>query len=294
MEPDGDLDPDMDDLPLRANTSHILVRHYVLDLTVRFDRRVITGDVVLFLEPCRDLRTGSEDRVGAGAGPGFGTKVAGKSQDGTRDWDRAGVDTGDGNSVGIEEDNNIGQNTPRIRESFVAKEREGSEYQAAPGDSVQAGPEATDVPTLHPDTSWESTSNSDFTLVLDCCDLAVSKVEEVDVTSVSAMSGLLKEDLSEVSGVSSVSLPAALIQKLISIPSSQCRQQRRLFLQCSRAPGAQDDGSLRFHTDRWSLQVRKKGVTCPQEFPRALRICYETKPTGGSVRWTKDQDNRFV
>ena len=40
--------------------------------------------------------------------------------------------------------------------------------------------------------------------------------------------------------------------------------------------------------------MRKKGVTSPQEFPRAVRICYETKPTGGSVRWTKDQDNRFV
>ncbi|TKS78544.1 Aminopeptidase O [Collichthys lucidus] len=143
MEPDGDLNPNADDLPL-ATTNHILVRHYVLDLTVHFDRKVISGSVVLFLEPCS----------------GVGTK-----------------DTG---------------------------------------------------------------------AVLDCCDLDVSKVEEVDVTSVSAMSDLLPED----------------------------------------------GNSLHFYRDRWSLQVRKKGVTSPLEFPRALRICYETRPTGASVKWTKDQDNR--
>ncbi|XP_076021299.1 aminopeptidase O [Genypterus blacodes] len=268
MEPDEDVDPDMADLPLRANTSHILVQHYVLDLTVCFGRRVITGNVVLFLEPCPDLRTGPEEGVSAG------------------------LSSADGNPVGIEEDkkdNNNGQYTTRMGETEGS---EGSEYQAVRGQGVQAGPEATHVQTLHPDASWENTSNSDFTLVLDCCDLDVSKVEEVDVTSVSAMSSLLKGLLSDTAGVGSISPSAALIQKLINIPSNQCRQQHRLFSQCSSAPGAQDDGSLLFHMDRWSLQVRKKGVTCPQEFPRVLRICYETKPTGGSVKWTKDQDNR--
>ncbi|XP_053182081.1 aminopeptidase O isoform X2 [Scomber japonicus] len=218
MEQDRDLNPDTDDLPLCANTNHILVRHYVLDLTVHFDRKVISGSVVLFLQPCS------------------GTISA-----------------------------------------------------ALPGIGKQAQTEAENIQSSH----WcGNTSDSDFTLVLDCCDLAVSKVEEVDVTSVSAMSSYLAEISSERTGDSSVSPQAALTQKVISMPSSQWRQQHQLFSQCSRAPGVQDGSSLDFYTDRWSLQVRKRGISSPQEFPRVLRICYETRPTGGSVRWTKDQDNR--
>ncbi|XP_034398440.1 aminopeptidase O [Cyclopterus lumpus] len=231
MEPDKDLNPDTDDLPLRANTNHILVRHYVLDLTVHFDRKVISGSVVLFLEPCSGLGTAAEDDPGA--------KEAGVSLPG----------------IGL----------------------------------AQTAAEAGNSQSSH---SWETTSDGDFTLLLDCCDLDVSKVEEVDVTSVSATSSLLPEVASERSGVSSASPQAAFIQNLISMPSSRWRPKQRLFSACSRALGAQGGSSLHFHRDRWSLQVRKKGVASPQEFPRAVRICYETRPAGGSVRWTEDQDNR--
>ena len=44
------LDPSRDDLPLVANTSHILVKHYVRDLDVDFESQVIGGTIVLFLE----------------------------------------------------------------------------------------------------------------------------------------------------------------------------------------------------------------------------------------------------
>lgn len=141
---------------------------------------------------------------------------------------------------------------------------------------------------------WETTSDSDFTLVLDCCDLSVSKVEEVDVTSVSASSASSLEVPPQTARVTTLSPQTVFLQKLMSVPSSRWREQHQLFSQCSRAPRAQDGGQLCFHTDRWSLQVRKRGVASPQEFPRALRISYETRPTGGSVRWTKDQDNRCV
>lgn len=252
MEPDKELNPDTDDLPLRANTNHILVRHYVVDLTVHFDRKVISGSVVLFLEPCSK----AEDDIG----PGAGTIDARGSPDVCRSQDV--VDT--------------------VEEGTTRMEKIG----AGEGDGAS---ETAHIQSSH---SWETTSDSDFTLVLDCCDLHVSKVEEVDVTSVSATSSLLPE--TERSGVSSVNPQAAFIQNLISVPSSRWRQKHRLFSLCSRAPGALDGSSLHFYRDRWSLQVRKRGVASPQEFPRALRICYETKPAGGSVRWTKDQDNRFV
>ncbi|XDV48902.1 hypothetical protein PO909_018250 [Leuciscus waleckii] len=56
-----------------------------------------------------------------------------------------------------------------------------------------------------------------------------------------------------------------------------CDLMHELYLQCSRSPAVLNAQPLRFHVDQWSLQVRKEG------------IWYETKPTGGSVRWTKDQ-----
>ncbi|XP_061881718.1 aminopeptidase O isoform X2 [Entelurus aequoreus] len=193
MEQNLEPTPDTDDLPLCANTKHILVRHYALDLTVHFHRKVISGCVVLFLEP-------------------------------------------------------------------VAPAEHTSHSSAPQADYI------------------ESSSHSDFTLVLDCCDLNVSKVEPVDVASLSAaFPGVCTDDL---------------IRKLASMPSADWRQQQELFSQCSRAPAEQDGGSLRFCTDRWSLRVRKQGVSSPWGFPRALRICYETRPTGSSIRWTQDQDDR--
>ncbi|XP_072289221.1 aminopeptidase O [Eucyclogobius newberryi] len=76
------------------------------------------------------------------------------------------------------------------------------------------------------------------------------------------------------------------------MPPQSWREQHRLYSECSRAAAVREEGPLWFCTDRWSLQVRKRGVLSPQQFPRALRIFYETRPTGGSVRWTRDQDKR--
>lgn len=281
MEPDKELNPDTDDLPLCANTNHILVRHYALDLTVHFDRKVISGSVVLFLEPC----SRSED----GHAEGSGTQEAeirfqdvDAINDGARDWDQTGAGTASGDQE---------RSTIRHTEGFGNATGMKTIFSDPTALRIQAEAEAENIQSSH---WWESTNDGYFTLVLDCCDLAVSKVEEVDVTCVSAMSSHLAEISSESAGDSSVCKHAALVQNLISMSSTQWRQQHQLFSLCSRAPGAQDGSSLHFHTDRWSLQVRKRGVTSPQEFPRVLRICYETRPTGGSVRWTKDQDNRWV
>lgn len=277
MEPDKDLNPDEDDLPLRANTNHILVRHYVLDLTVHFDRKVISSSIVLFLEPCPDqVGTKAEDNVGAAEGAGI-TETGG-SQDGCRPQE-----------VDMVEDGEIrcGKTVTRMEEMFDGRERDRVEFKALSG----VVPETDSLQSSH---HWENTSDGDFTLVLDCCDLDVTSVEEVDVTSVPSMPSLLPEVSTEMSGVSLVNSQAAFVQNLISMPSSHCRQKCQLFLLSSRAPGVQDGSSLQFRRDRWSLQVRKKGAMSPQEFPRALRICYETRPTGGSMRWTKDQNDRFV
>ncbi|XP_072537952.1 aminopeptidase O [Salminus brasiliensis] len=235
-----DLDPSKDDLPLRANTNHMLVRHYVLDLTVDFQRKVIGGNIVLFLEP-------------------------GKGADGLK----------------VHSTHSEDPCTPDVVEGEEASCSASATH--VPGDAVPCG-EKSDVSKC----SWDDESE-DFTLVLDCCDLLVSKVEEVDVSTVPELRKLGDED--EMDVVSSQHSSFVLVQRLIAIPSDQWRQQQDLYLQCSHASGAHTQPLL-FHMDQWSLQVKKKGVQTPCDFPRILRIWYETKPTGGSVRWTKDQDDR--
>ncbi|KAI4820503.1 hypothetical protein KUCAC02_028480 [Chaenocephalus aceratus] len=231
MQPDKNLNPDTDDLPLRANTNHILVRHYVLDLTLHFDRKVISGSVVLFLEPS----SGSGSKTEDGIGPGSCIIEAGRSHD-VYVCRSHNEDTVEDGTEGI------GKAMTKVEKILGAGERDGAECQALSGVRAQTPPETEMIQSSH---LWETTSDDDFTLVMDCCDLHVSKVEEVDISSVFA---------SERSGVRLVNRQTAFIQNLISMPSDQWRQKHQLFSLCSQAPGAQHGGSLQFYRDQWSLQ----------------------------------------
>lgn len=260
MEPDHDLHPDTDDLPLRANTNHILVKHYVLNLTVHIDRKVISGSIVLFLQPCAADGINPEDSV----------ELA------------APVQVGGCGSECLLQDVHLIQESKSNSGKTASKENTMDELQASSGVALQSSP------------GWKDTSEEDFTLVLDCCDIYVVKVEEVDVSSLSRVSDLQSDTTSEASAVSSWNLKSsAFAQNVISMPSSQWKRKHQLCLLSTHAPGVQDGSPLHFYRDQWSLQVRKIGIASPLEFPRALRICYETKPSGRSVRWTKDQDNRW-
>lgn len=260
MEPDKDLHPDTDDLPLRANTNHILVRHYVLNLTVHIDRKVISGSIVLFLEPCPADGANAEDN----------SKIV------------SPVQAGGCGSGGLLQDVRPIRESERNFGETVSKENDTDQFQVSSGVTLQSSP------------GWEQTSDEDFTLVLDCCDIDVSRVEEVDVSSLSPVPNLQSDSSSETSAAPSWNVKSgSFVQNIISMPSSQWKQKHQLYLLSTHAPGVQDGSSLHFYRDHWSLQVRKMGISSPLEFPRALRICYETKPSGGSVRWTKDQDSRL-
>lgn len=262
MEPEEDLHPDTEDLPLRANTNHILVRHYALNLAVHIDRQVISGSVVLFLEPCPANGTNAEEDD---------IELVRPVQAGGRR---------DGSAHLIQDPNLLGENERNLGKS-VSNKNTTDKFQVSSGVTLQSSP------------GWDHTSDEDFTLVLDCCDIDVFKVEEVDVSGLSSMPGLQSGSSSETSAVPSQSLKsAAFVQNVISMPSSQWKQKHQLYLLSAHAPGVQDGSSLHFYRDQWSVQVRKTGISSPLEFPRVLRICYETKPSGGSVRWTNDQDNR--
>ncbi|XP_062372112.1 aminopeptidase O [Sardina pilchardus] len=247
---ESDLDPNKDDLPLRANTNHMLVRHYVLDLAVHFESKTIGGSIVLFLEP------------GKGA-----------------------------ESTEIPDSAPLGASTTSLPPLCEQPKQE-------PQLQLHPQPGATEVTAetcahKHVEGTearpWEEGASEEFTLVLDCCDLSVSKVEEVDVASVPAMRALLG-DCEQPPQARCLSF--TLVERLLALSSSCWREQHDLYLQCSTAPCPEGAAPLSFHTDRWSLQLRKRGVGSPSGFPRVLRIWYETKPEGASVRWTDTQDGR--
>ncbi len=241
---DLDLDPNKDDLPLRANTNHMLVRHYVLDLTVYFQRKVIGGSIVLFLEP--GVVSSKQGELGSIS------------------------------------------NTPVQNISRVSSKHDVSSP-ITPEPNKVIPPEDPSRLSGGNDVSsvlWGDESE-EFTLVLDCCDLTVSKVEELDVTP-----DLKKLDVDQ-QHASTDHPSSSLVQRLVSMPSVCWRLQHELYVQCSHSSTVHiAQTSTVPHRPVESSDQEGRGLF-PSRFPRAVRIWYETKPTGGSVRWTKDQDGRY-
>ncbi|XP_021235550.1 aminopeptidase O isoform X2 [Numida meleagris] len=265
------LDPMKDDLPLMANTSHMLVKHYVLDLDVDFKSQVIEGTIVLFLE------TGSRHRKASSTGK-------------------------EGCQSHLNETCNIGASEPyRIpvsNASVFSSEVEYNDFAVCgkgekdtsdKNGSHSNEEQASGISSSKNCCDTKSHGNKDFLLVLDCCDLSVLKVEEVDVA---AVSGIEKFTMSaEPIDVSKEleNLRNQIVHKLVTLPSDRWQEQLYHYTRCSQAPGS---GQLLFTTGSWSLEIRKQGVQTPTGFPHAIRIWYKTKPEGRSVTWTTDQSGR--
>ncbi|XP_031214171.1 aminopeptidase O isoform X3 [Mastomys coucha] len=265
---DVKLDPSRDDLPLMANTSHMLVKHYILDLDVDFGNRVIQGNIVLFF--------------------------------------------GDGNRFKIQ--------SSSTQETFQMKSEEAYIFRTAEPCHVPEMDSSTFSPKMghrefavcgkgdhdafdndgnHDNQEHDSELSSskyccdtgnpgreDFLLVLDCCDLSVLKVEEVDVA---AVPGLEKFTKALKLSTTPEKLRREIVRDLVALPADAWREQLDCYARCSQAPGC---GELLFDSDNWSLQIRKMGASTAADFPHAIRIWYKTKPEGQSVAWASDQNGR--
>ncbi|XP_012385473.2 aminopeptidase O isoform X2 [Dasypus novemcinctus] len=265
---DGKLDPSRDDLPLLANTSHILVKHYVLDLDADFESQVIEGTIVLFFEP--------------------GNRV--------KKWNSCTEETGQ-----PESDEARTLRAPEPCRTPVTSARTFSSKMGCHDFAIcsKGGKETSDQDGNHDNQEQASGISSskychdagnhgseDFLLVLDCCDLAVLKVEEVDVAVVP---GIEKFTRPPRPTVVSETLRNQIVRELVTLPAERWREQFDYYARCSQAPGC---GELLFTTDTWSLQIRKPGAQTAAAFPHAVRIWYKSKPEGRSVTWTSDQSGR--
>ncbi|XP_032873587.1 aminopeptidase O isoform X3 [Amblyraja radiata] len=260
------LDPNKDDLPLMANTSFMLVRHYVLDLAVNFDREVINGTIVLFLETSK-VYNKPANAEGAGRHPSL----------------QGSLETG--------------QLGPSCSLACACKDKMSNLANYGDG-------RVTNVNSCnHSNNEWAGGisgtrehcgDGDDFVLVLDCCDLVVNKVEEVNVVATAGIDKLIRIDMIKPEdGIYSHGLQndlqSSILDAILGLAAEDWQEQHNYYMQCSEAPGYSE---LQFQTDMWSLKIKKPGVQSPKDFPRVLRIWYETKPEGGSVKWTKDQVGR--
>ncbi|XP_040396704.1 aminopeptidase O isoform X2 [Cygnus olor] len=265
------LDPMKDDLPLMANTSHMLVKHYVLDLDVDFKSQVIEGFIVLFLE------TGSRCRRASSTGE-EGCQSQFDETCKIRASEQGHVPVSNASVCSSKTEYNDFAVCGKGEEDTSDKNGNHSNEEQASG--ISSSKNCCDI---------ENHGNEDFLLVLDCCDLSVLKVEEVDVAAVSGIEKFTRSaKLTDVSK-ELANLRNQIVHELVTLPSDRCKEQLYYYTCCSQAPGC---GELLFTTGTWSLEIRKSGIQTPTDFPHAIRIRYKTKPEGRSVTWTTDQSGR--
>ncbi|KAG5213072.1 hypothetical protein JEQ12_008858 [Ovis aries] len=258
---DVKLDPSRDDLPLMANTSHILVKHYVLDLDVDFESQIIEGTIVLFFESGNRFKKRSSS-----------TEVACLSE------------SNEACKFRMPEPCQIPVTNTKTFSSKIGYNDfvicgKGEKDTSGKDGNHDNQEQASGISSSKYCCDTGNHGSEEFLLVLDCCDISVLKVEEVDVAAVPGIEKFTR----------SPKLRNQIVHELVALPADRWREQLDYYALCSQAPGC---GELLFDTDTWSLQIRKTGAQTATDFPHAIRIRYRTKPQGRSVTWTSDQSGR--
>lgn len=268
-----EIDVTRDDLPLMANTSHMLVRHYVLDLDVDFKSCFIGGSIVLFFQSNSRCKKGdskqmerachslSDETCHVQAPEDCSIPVPGASACSTKSGCNDFADCGKGENDTFDKNGSHGN---REQASGIFSSKNGCDIE------------------IH--------GNEDFLLVLDCCDLSVSKVEEVDVAAVPGTEKFTRSGKLRDASEDPQDLRNEIVHELVTLPADRWREQHHYYKLCSQAPAC---GDLLFVAGTWSLEIRKAGVQLPEDFPHSIRIWYKTKSEGRSLSWTTDQTDRY-
>ncbi|XP_062985483.1 aminopeptidase O [Elgaria multicarinata webbii] len=259
-----EVDLTKDDLPLMANTNHMLVKHYVLDLDVDLKSHVIGGTIVLFLETDSRCRKGDSEHVEEARHTWSDKTYHGPVSNASACSTKTGCN--DFAVCGKGENDTSDKNCSH-----------GNREQAS---GISSSKNCCDI---------EIHGSEDFLLVLDCCDLSVLKVEEVDVAVVPGTERFTSSAKLMDASKNPRDLRNQIVHELVTLPADHWREQLHYYRHCSQAPACRE---LPFVTDTWSLKIREAGVRQPKDFPHAIRIRYKTKPEGRSLSWTTDQSDR--
>ncbi|XP_064358289.1 aminopeptidase O-like isoform X2 [Dromaius novaehollandiae] len=265
------LDPMTDDLPLMANTSHMLVKHYTLDLDVDFKSHVIEGIIVFFFE------TGSRCR-----------KASSSDDEGCQPQFDETCKTGASEPCHVPV-TNLSACSSKTEYNDFAVCGKGEKDTSDKNGNHSNGEQASGISSSKNCCDIENHGSTDFLLVLDCCDLFVLKVEEVDVAAVAGIEKFTRSAKLTDAAKELGNLRNQIVQELVTLPAHRWKEQLYYYARCSQAPGC---GELLFTTGTWSLEIKKSGIRAPRDFPHAIRVWYKTKPEGRSVTWTTDQSGR--
>lgn len=290
------------DLPLHSNIDIIKVTHYILELTCDFQNKIFYGNVVLVLVPVNAPSINPSDaetvkRSDALELVKISNRCVELSEANERHTTSEHVETTltiehkDRSCVyqegaelsercNILQKKDAGQDT--VTYSFDKTESGNSSVNLAGTnveqnariscfkDSAGSGNVVSKISELSAKSFIEireGTSNKedkcaapDFEMVLDSWDLHVTSVHEIDVLD------SFNCDINELCKADKGKL-------------------KELFDEC-------DKNSMTFISEKTCLKFWKPGIKHAQHFPKCIKISYQTKPCGSSLKWTNDQDGR--
>ncbi|KAK3857377.1 hypothetical protein Pcinc_036365 [Petrolisthes cinctipes] len=216
------------DLPLLANINDIRARHYLIRLEPNFTTKVIRGKVFIFFEPTSEC----EARGGCCI-----RECSCGSENSAND------DTG-----------RFYKYTPRPlprTECHLSDDSDDDDDSYHPqnnGDNNTVG-ESGDI----------TPKDKDFEVVLDCCDIRVRSVSEVNCEG------------------------SDMLEFLNTHYNKTCKFTFNIWSKRSRDP-------LQYSVNPWCIKIWKPGVKEAKGFPSVVCIDYETTPQGKSLLWRCDQD----
>lgn len=312
------------DVPLMANVEEVHVTHYVLDLAVDFEQKVMKGSIVLFLEPaseevsknafqlCLDSTLVNVESVSEVflpedfKVPFFWRKSSGNSGSPSAVNTPSAVNKNDVlKSEGI---SSVAENTNSNDKKDVLSSSEGSELSlfqrlqknygigsthsesgestGINSDSSRIDSESSRITSESNQIHCKSQRNSpESTLHVPECSRLNSESSRISPESSKDKSGL-SEDV----GISSSSDD-------VTSGSENSKQDSTLpgFLEMLGAKSSDPlpYKGLTYSVYGWCIKVWKEGAT-DKAWPRCVCIKYHTSPEGQSLMWTRDQDGKYV
>ena len=266
------------DLPLMANSHQVLLHHFALDLHCDLEAKAMSGYILMWLD-----NTVPEENKGVKTKHVFSLQEFYTVLNKTLQKQQGSVTQNCGKSSASE----YTQGSP-VQEAYVSSDDaihglDAVQNKMTPGklrtvsqvhskhcstlstpDSLMVGDESRHLPEV----STPDYAGNEFRLVLDCCDLEISNVEEVLPAQDISGDGKFRDTNIEVQHAPS-DLPAKFVQ----------------YRTAKTSP-------LKFAVEKWCLRVWKTGVTNQELFPKLAKVTYKTIPSGTSLRWAVDQDGR--
>lgn len=261
------------DLPLMSNIDVIHVKHYILNLNCDMVHKILKGSVYFICEPVTCVCMCNKKYL---------PKTQPSSDMQTSELNLESLTEHKEHSYALELQNFDKQNTGsshtnKCFEDTVTgslksdKTSNRTEISGKTSSTYSQGADSVqDSCQGHLDKTVE-TEQPEFVMVLDSWSLDVECVSEIvfDASSSVNLFHIVKTDDTR---KDNTSFSKKELQMLKASPKA----------------------SLNFKNTGKSIEIWKANVKCSCQFPLAIEISYCTKPEGPSVKWTKDQDGRYV